>query len=80
MFVLIKTAVIMVWELGEEGRRTGVEETSIQRGNSASIVTSNRQHQQTLQGDSRLLSEFPFIDHRNPDNNFESSFIFTYRI
>jgi hypothetical protein len=25
-----------------------------------------------IQDDSKLLSEFPFIDHANPDNNLES--------
>jgi hypothetical protein len=28
-----------------------------------------------MQGDSKLLSGFPFICHGNPDNNFESSWI-----
>jgi hypothetical protein len=58
----------MVWR---EGERTGVEEASTQRDNTASIVTSKLHHEQIIQSGSKLLSWFPFIGHGNTDNNLE---------
>jgi hypothetical protein len=37
---------------------------------------SRNRRRRIIQGDSKLLPEFPFIGHGNPDNNFESPCIF----